>query len=231
MEASVAVTGGGGEGTAETAEQASPAVDFGPVLQHLDSLGSQIGERVGALEQQFQQFTGDGEDEIDPTVAALAQMFGQDPEIEEQQVQTPPQIDPAKLVEALQGTMDSRLQEALQPLTQQLGALTARTNADMLQAELPELKNPEVAKAVVEGAMALAQAAGLDPNAGRSPDVVRAVYKAMRYDQIAAGEVPVSELQHQGLEAGGGASPRGGNEPDIVAQIKAARGGNAFWGT
>ncbi|WCB94496.1 hypothetical protein DSM104299_03233 [Baekduia alba] len=230
MEASVAAPAG--DGAAEAAEGQAPAVDFSPVLQQIEA----VGGRLGQMEQLIQQFAApDGEgEEDDATLAALAEFYGAGGQ-EQQQAQAP-QFDAdaaAKLVEAMQGNVSTQVQQALDPVMQQLGALTAKTNADMLQAELPELKKPEVAKAVIDGAVGLAQAAGLDPSVGRHPDVVRAVYKAMRYDQIAAGEVPVDELQHPSLEPGGGASPRGGvgATGGTAQDILAARGGNSFWGT
>lgn len=232
MEASVAAPAAAGEGAAETAGAQAPAVDFSPVLQQIEA----VGGRLGQMEQMIQQFAApEGEGgEDDATLAALAEFYGAGAQ-EQEQLQAP-QFDAdaaGKLVESLQGNVSTQVQQALAPVMQQLGALTASRHADMLQAELPELKKPEVAKAVIDGSVALAQAAGLDPSVGRNPDMVRAVYKAMRYDQIAAGEVPVDELQHPSLEPGGGASPRGGlgATGGTAQDILAARGGNSFWGT
>lgn len=231
MEASVAAAGAG-EGAAEAAEAQAPGVDLSPVLQQIEA----IGGRLGSMEQFIQDFAapGDGEGEEDPTLQALAEFYGgQEPQVETPQA---PEFNPeaaTKLLEAMNGNVSTQIQQALAPVLQQLGGLTAKTNADMLKAEFPELGKPEIAKAVVDGAVALAEAAGLDPAVGRSPELVRAVYKGMRYDQIAAGEVPVDSITNPLLEPGGGASPRGGvgASGGTAQDILAARGGNSFWGT
>lgn len=231
MEASVAAAGGA-EGAAEAAEAQAPAIDFSPVMQQIEGIGGRLGQ-VEQLIQQFAAPEGEGEED-DATLAALAEFYGSGAQ-EQQQAPLAPQFDAdaaGKLVEAMQGNVSTQVQQALAPVMQQLGALTAKTNADMLEAELPELKKPEVAKAVIDGSVGLATAAGLDPSVGRHPDVVRAVYKAMQYDRIAAGEVPVDSLNNPTLEPGGGASPHGGLGAmgGTAADIVAAGRGNSFWG-
>jgi hypothetical protein len=232
MEASVAANAGG-EGAAETAEAQAPAVDFSPVLQQIE----QVGGRLGQVEQLIQQFAapeGEGEED-DATLQALAEFYGAAGQEELAQPQAP-EFNPeaaSKFLSTLQGTFDSKVQEAIQPLMQEVTALRAGRDAEQLYTKYPEMKNPEVAKAAVDGAMQLAQAMGYPAESGRNAAAVEAFYKAMRYDQIAAGEVPVDELQHPTLEPGGGASPRGGlgATGGTARDIVAARGGNSFWGT
>lgn len=232
MEASVAAPAA--DGTAEAADAQAPAVDLSPVLQQIEALGG----RLGGMEQMVQQFVGpeaEGGGDEDATLAALAEFYGGQIPAEQQQVQQP-QFNPeaaSQLVEALEAKFGTQVQSAVEPLLQQVSALTAQAHADQLQTKYPELKDPEVAKAVVTGSMQMAQEMGFPPEAGKHPAAVSRFYESMRYQQIANGEVPVDSITNPTLEPGGGASPRGGigSQGGTAADIVAARGGNSFWGT
>lgn len=230
MEASVAAGGApGAEGGEGMAEAQSPAVDLSPVLQQIE----QVGGRLGQMEQLIQQFAPAEEEggEDDAALQALAEFYGS---------QVPGQggeLDPetaSKLIDGLvEQKLGPQLNAAISPLIQQVEALRSQSDAQTLLKAFPEMADPKVAEAVVRGAEQHAVQMGVDPSLARRPGFIELVYKSQKFDQRAAGEVPVGDLNNPTLEPGGGASPRGGvgAQGGTAQDILAARGGNSFWGT
>lgn len=229
MEASVAA-GTGGEGTTEAAEGAAPAVDLSPVLEQVGA----IGQRLDTFETTLQGLRGEpegdggeGEGVDDDTLAALAELFGPQAGGQELDGETA-----SRLVDGLvESKLNTQLQQALGPVVEQIERMQSANDAQSLLQAFPEMADPKVAEAVVTEAQRAAQSMGADPRFATRPGFIELVYKAQKFDQTAAGEVPVGDLAHRALETGSGASPRGGEAPNLAKEIVAARGGNAFWGT
>jgi hypothetical protein len=223
MEASMAGDAGADGGEAQEAQ--APGVDLSPVLQQIEQVGGRMGQMETMLQQLAQGPEPEGEGEDDEALAALADLFGQ----QEQGVDAD---TASRLVDSLvEQRLGSHLNQAIAPLIEQVETLRSSADAQTLLQAFPEMANPEVAQAVVQQAAQAAQQMGVPPEMARRPGFIELVYKSQKFDQRAAGEVPVGDLEHQGLEPGGGASPRGGAQPNTAQDILAARSGNSFWGT
>jgi hypothetical protein len=225
MEASMAAEAGGGEGQAESAEVQAPQVDLSPVLQQIE----QVGGRLGQVEALMNQFAPQEEaEEPDAALEALQEFYGNQMPGGELDAETA-----SRLVDGLvEQRMSSAMEQQLSPLIQQIEQLRSQSDAQTLLKAFPEMADPKVAEAVVGGAQQAAVQMGVDPSLARRPGFIELVYKAQKFDQRAAGEVPVGDLNNPALEPGGGASPRGGlqDSANLAQEIVAARGGNSFWG-
>jgi hypothetical protein len=250
MEASVAAGAGpaGGEGAPEGGG-AQPTVDFGPVIQRVDQLGTTFESRLGQLEQTIGQLSGEpgALSDEDAALQQLQELFGgggdqltADQQFAQlQQLQAAqgmpgvPQVDAETLSRAMDALVEqkltARMGETVTPLQEGLARMQSQMDADRLIQSIPELADEAKAQPILERAQARAQALG----AQMTPALIEDTYKLMRYDQVLAGEVPIEQLTNQDLEPGSGASPRGAVEtgPTLAQQMRAARGGNSFWGT
>jgi hypothetical protein len=163
--------------------------------------------------------------DLSPVLQQIEQVGGRLGQVEALMNQFAPQ-------EEAEQRMSSAMEQQLSPLIQQIEQLRSQSDAQTLLKAFPEMADPKVAEAVVGGAQQAAVQMGVDPSLARRPGFIELVYKAQKFDQRAAGEVPVGDLNNPALEPGGGASPRGGlqDSANLAQEIVAARGGNSFWG-
>lgn len=100
-----------------------------------------------------------------------------------------------QLREYLQSEIDSRVQEQLNPFFESQ-MRDQRVNAALaLEAEFPELRNPEIAQPVVQMAQGLMAEMGM-PEAANHPgiaQVVRLIYMASKADARASSETPAGQ--------------------------------------
>jgi hypothetical protein len=227
MEASMAAGAMGAEGGEAAEAQGAPGVDLSPVLERIDQVGGRL-EQFETMLGQMQPPADEGDEGADDALAALADLYGG---LQEQGAGIDAETA-SRLVDGLvEQRLGAQLNEVLGPVIQQVESLRANSDAQSLLTAFPEMSDMKVAEAVVQQATAAAQALGVPPELARRPGFIELVYKSQKFDQRAAGEVPVGDLQHQVLEAGGGASPRGGQQTNTAQEILAARSGNSFWGT
>jgi hypothetical protein len=211
-------------GAADAAEgtQAAPSgFDLGPVLERFDGLESGLGGRISQIEQMLTAEEPEGPDDNEFDLSSL---LGEDAA----------GVDPQALEQAF-GQYDSRAQQQLQtaieqataPLTQQLRELQVGRDMEALAARYPDLDNVEIARPVVDAAKELAEALG-NPDIAVNSKVLETIYKAQMADKYAAGEVPVGGQQQVELERAGGAGPAA-TEPNIADRLIAQRKGGEFW--
>jgi hypothetical protein len=210
-----------GAAEAATTETAPSGFDLGPVLERFDGLESGLGGRISQIEQMLTAEDPEGPDDNEFDLSAL---LGEDAA----------GVDPQALEQAF-GQYDSRAQQQLQtaieqataPLTQQLRELQVGRDMEALAARYPDLDNVEIARPVVDAAKELAEALG-NPDIAVNSKVLETIYKAQMADKYAAGEVPVGGQQQVELERAGGAGPAA-TEPNIADRLIAQRKGGEFW--
>lgn len=205
------ITGGAAE---QAAAAPTPGVDFGPVFERMEQMGSRLessfNERLASMQPQVEPET-----EQDP-YAGLTDYY-EDP-YQAQQAQ-----------QALEQVLSARLDQATKPLLQQIEELKSqhqRLNNDLelgdLEAKYPRLASDEaLANSVFEEAQKIAQSLG-NPALAQNARLIETAYLAHMGRARAAGETPAGGA-HTGLEAAGGASP-GQPEPDLAQSILRANG-------
>lgn len=223
MEGSVAGggdAGGGDAGGEGVAAEAAQGLDLGPVMSHLE----QITGRLDGFDGRLTALAPEPEEPPDPF--DMSDLYADDPDqgFDMQQVVQ-------RLQEASQTHTQQAIEQALAPVLDSVRMMRADGDAQSLIAAYPELAEPQVAEAVVNNARSQAARMGLPAEYANSADFIDMTLKAQKFDQHVSGQVPVAGLDNPELEAGAGANPGGrGDGPSTAEQIKAARGGNAFWG-
>lgn len=211
------------EGGAETtAQQAESQVDLSPIhdrMEQLTSLVQDLGTRIPAAEPEPDPDPFDGWDD--------SGLFG------EPEPQDNTQAARAALADLVTRGSQAQIEKALGPIMERLERVDVRTSARELEAEFPQLKNPEIARAVVgdaqEIAFELAESLGLDEQGAmrlsRSPRLIRMAYQASEAVKAAEAETPADDAVTE-LESGGGASPGGtGKTKSIIDEVLEDRRG------
>lgn len=125
--------------------------------------------------------------------------------------------DPAALAQQLQETINQhssqQVQQALQPLVQQLTEVRTRLDAADLVGEFPELGSEEQAQRVVQAAQEWATNIG-QPELASNPMVWRMVYMASKAAESANNEGS-DDPGAAHLEGGSGAAPGGNSQVDL----------------
>lgn len=132
----------------------------------------------------------------------------------------------AQLREYLQGEIDQRVQEQLNPFFE-TQMREARVNAALaLEEEFPELRNPAIAQPVVQMAQGLVAEMGM-PEAANHPGiakVVRLIYMASKAGAAASSETPAGQqsgevqLETPGARVPGSQQPTEPDEGDLIVQ-------------
>lgn len=240
--------GGQGDngGAAEVAagEGGAGGLDLGPLQQHVEKLGQDLGQRLDGLEQRLPQ----PEDPYSRN--DLGQFAGLDPQdpYQQQQGLQGGQLPPEQMYgpdgeltpEAAQQQLAQMVNPMLAPLQQQNQQLAQQTaqlqqmmqelemdrGAEQLESKYPELREQEKADSLVASAAQMAQQIGSPDLVGRT-GFLELVLKAQRADAAAASETAATP--GPALESAGGASLAGG-EDTPQQRIKAAGGRHPVFG-
>lgn len=216
-------------------------IDLGPVLEHVEKLGTSLGERLDGFEQRLPQ----PEQPQDPfTRNDLGQFAGQPPQQQYGQQPGVPAQQPGMYDEYGELTPEgahAQLQQMLGPMLtpmqqqmQQMAAQNAQLSetiesfqvdrgAEQLETEFPELKEDAAAQELVSY---VAETMGR-PDLVGDVRIMRAAHLARRAERAAENETPATPSPT--LEPAGGAS-LAGTEPTIQDRIKNAGGvQNSVW--
>lgn len=205
----------------EAAPSATPAADpYAPVYSRVDELAGSVGDLRALVEQRLP--APEPEPEPDPWA-----QFRVDPEPETDIYGNPVQPQPAFDVDAVQTAFQQALQQANAPLQQQLQAMQAERAREQLLANVPALKDPQVAQQTIDSMVSDLTAAQAPPEviqwALSSPVQIQRFFEAAEAKKLAAGQAPASE-QVPNVESAGGAVPGGnGEQPNIVHQVMRSR--------
>ena len=206
-----------GVATTETtpAETTAAPDPWAGVMDRVGQLASDIDTRFTSLEQRIP------EQEPEPEANPWDSLFPDEPEVDQfgQPVQPQPQFDQ----QALNAAFQQALQQANAPLVQQLQQFQMERGREQLYAEIPQLKDPEVAQKTIQGMQSFLAGAGAPPEVAgwltNSPQAIAQYFKAAEAERLAAGQAPASE-QIPAVEAAGGAAPGGsGEQPNIIQRI------------
>lgn len=207
------------QGTPEAGE--TQADDpYGPVADRVSQL---VNDRIGAFEENILgRLPSNEEPEPEPDDPWAGLLGDPDPEPE------PAGLDPQMLQQAVTQAIEQGIEQRLGPIHSTLDQLRSSHDLGLLYEQHPDLKDPEVkqatGQAVQEMAAKLEQRYG--PEAGQlfanDPDFIALVHRARVGSQNAAAEVAATGDATQ-LEGGGGASPGGLEQPNIVQQVMDAR--------
>lgn len=214
-----------GTPTPSPAPETTAPEPWAPVMDRVSELANTIDGRFQALEQRIPQ--PEPEPEPDPWAVLLGEPE-QQVDAYGNPVQAQPPLDPAAIQQVVEQRIQQALQQANAPLVQQLQALQQERGREQLYAEIPQLKDPEVAQQTIRGMQQYLAEAGAPPEVAQwlvnSPQAIKNYFKAAEAEKLAAGQAPASE-QPPSLEAAGGAVPGGnGEQPNIVHQAYASRG-------
>lgn len=234
-EGSVQETGAGGVGGAgepsqvegAQQQQASEAPPDPRVMQHLEQLGSQIGqmtEQFGPVIEHFQQ---QAQPEADPFAEFGGEEFAS--QLGEQMG-----MDPQQLRDTLGSMIDSRAQELIGQHVAPIAEHLRIEGFKQLEGQYADMRDPQKAEQIWNSAES--RAAEIAHNAGlpaqlapamMTPQFVELVYKAEMADQHAAAQSAAGEQQQQEvqLEGSSGGGPSQSGEQSLAERLHAARPG------
>lgn len=207
------------QGQQEQQESQAPAGLDPNVQAFLDRLPA-IDERLGRIDG-WVQSQYEPEPEPDPMQGLDFDALGADPQM---------------MRDAL-GQMlehgDQRAMAQMAPLLQRIDSLETKLTASAIEAEIPALKDPQVAEAVVGQVVQWVRGMGLSSaedmqRAARNPDLIKAAYALQARAQQAAAEVPAGGSPETPMEHGGG-SPPPASEDDPAQRIVNARSSGGGW--
>jgi hypothetical protein len=227
-----AVPAEGAAATPPPAADPTPAAEpWAPVLDRVNELAGsvgQIGERFASFEQRLPQ--PEPEQQPDPWQSLIPQ---EEPEQYYDQYGNPVDmgqfgqqqqaLDPA----ALQQAVNAAIQQQNAPLVQQLQAMQMERGREQLYQEIPQLKDPEVARETERAMTEYLQQTGAPQQVVQwminTPKAISQFFKAAEAEKLAKAQVPAGE-NVPSLESAGGAVPGGdGSQPSIVEQAYANR--------
>lgn len=196
-------------------DQLIPQAPEGPSFGEITDPSYDPYENYG---QEYEQ----PEPQYDPAYDPAYQQPYQQPQSE------PPGMSPDQAREWLQGEIQKGVQEAVNPIV-------AQQRAMQLEAQFPDLKNPETIQQITPEAQRLAQSMGLGPDGWRNPDFLAMVYQAQQARQSASQQIAPEDQQFDanGYEGGGAGAPNAGDEPNMAERILAAYphgDAHTFWG-
>lgn len=204
------------------AADSTPAAEpWAPVLDRVNELASGIDGRFAALEQRIPQ--PEAPEPVDPWAALMPQ--DQEPETFFDQYGNPVdmsqfQQQPALDVNALRQAMQAEMQQALSPYQQQIASLQMERGREQLYQQIPQLKDPEVARETERAMEEYLRSTGAPQQVAQwminSPEAIAQFFKAAEADKLARAQVPAGETV-PALESAGGAAPSGTNDqPNYV---------------
>jgi hypothetical protein len=207
-------------------EQGQSGVDGG-LMEHINSqfetFGQQINERLEALAPNPEPVA----EPQDEWMERYGHLFEEPDGVETQPQQ---EAGDALARQALQelAQRDAARDQAMQELAQRLDAQELNRDADQLVEQYPELRDPAVARQVVEETAQVAARLGA-PQLASSPWLAGLVYRASKADALAQSGVPAGGDAHVHLEGAGGAGPAPQDE-NVGQGIVNAMGGGSLWG-
>lgn len=200
MEASEAVEGQQAEGTEQEPQEQEEAQqpDLSPIFERLDRMGedfqSRLDDRFAAFEQPFQEQEQQGPDEL-------------------QQVLESDDPDPAQARAVLDRMVESKAQEMMGPLYQEIAEMRAERGGEKLMEKYPEFQDTEKAEKAVNDAYGLAMNLTrgneeLSNFLADSPEFIETAYLAGVARQRAADEQSAGTSEGEvELESAGQARP------------------------
>jgi hypothetical protein len=229
--ASVPAGNDGGTGEQPGAPSESQGIDFSPVLDRVNEIGQQVGsfaERLEALQSPAEPDQGPdtGGYEDDPSLGMPPDDVYDDPQKAQQWLDNLVQERASRVA-------DERVQQAIEPLVQQLDDFTMEREAKQFATEFPDIAGDEQrAEQFMQHAESLVEQLGVpDAVAAKlvsSGSFLRIVAQAARHEEAGRQEVPADQAREPQLEPAGGAN-LGGGEPNLAQQIVNARPGGGFW--
>ena len=150
------------------------------------------------------------------------------------QVQEPEQnLDPQQAEALFQQAIQERVQDAVYPYLESIDREMRRQQLTRMTEQFPELKDPEVVRAVHSRLAPVAERYD-DPSLLSDPELVAQAVMAERAQRAAGSEVPAEQARNQGasLETGQGATAPQSEEDPIEAfkrdLLGPRGGGDAF---
>lgn len=219
----------GANGNAE-GQEAPGGPDFGPVMDRIEQIDSQLGPVVEWVQSQSQQAQESPDPDADYE-SYINQLFAgqeEDPAGAEPPQQEVPQIpqflqNPELFQQLIDRAVERGVEQRVGPLEQDR---LQRQVQDILD-ELPGLQDPKVQQETVLAAQEIANEMG-QPEAWRNPAFFRMAYLANLAQQRSDAEVPAGASGGGAqLEGGSGGNPGGGQEPSLVEQMLAAARGSS----
>ena len=223
---------------AEPQAAAEPA-SSGPDLSGFNDRLDQLAGTVGQLVEGFSSWQQSNQPQAEPEANWWESLYGEQPQEpqqpqfdpytgqplqpQQQQFQQPgqQQLDP----QALQNAVNQAIQQATQPLNQQLQNFQRQQALNDLTTQFPQLKDPEVAQRTQE--LMAQQIAHLPQQVQEAlvwdPGFIGTVFKAAEAEKLAGAQEPAGGQPTQ-LETAGGAHPGGtGEDQNYVQQVMSIR--------